>query len=119
MKFRQEGDKIIKYDFEAEYDIEKVKEGVKKIEERIRDLETEKKLEEAKVINIQELHPIVLDLKEEDVVAICLWQESTGRVKDKEAELEMLNGVLERAIDELKEIENQLEITIWETKTEK
>lgn len=116
MKFKQVGDKIIKYDFEAEYDLERVRDGVKNIESRIADLEAEKSLEDAKVTNIQELHPLVLDLKEEDVVAICLWQEAVGRSKVKAEELETLKGIVERATEELKEIESQLNIEIWTKK---
>ena len=113
MKFKQDGDKIIKYDFEADYDLEKVKEGCKKIEEMIKSLEGEKKIEEAKAINVQENHPIVLELSEQDVVAVCLWQESTGRAKQKQDKIDELNEILDDANKELVAIAEQLNIEIW------
>lgn len=119
MKFKKDGEKIIKYEFEAEYDLEKVKEGYKKIEEMIKALEAEMGVEKAKVVNIEELHEIVKTLKEEDVVAVCLWQEAKGRAKQKEDKINELKEILADADNELKQIKQQLGVEIWKTKKTK
>lgn len=100
--------KIEKTGHKIYFSMSEVEAHEKKLGKVLVELEAQVKLEEAKVENIKEHHPYVLDLDDEKLFAVSMYQECKNNVKMGTEKVEEIKKQLQEYADEKAEIVKQI-----------
>lgn len=73
-----------------------------------RELEAKREYENARAENIEHHHPFVKNLTDEEIVTVWMYKEATGLRKMCDDKLKLINEQLEKDLEEIEEIKNQI-----------
>ena len=90
-------------------DYKKAKDGY---DNKVKELEAQKGLEEAKMNNVKRNHPEVLEVDEQKRVAITVYTSAEMKVKEFNKVLDKMAGHYKEMEAEMKDIEKQIGLTI-------
>jgi len=108
-KAEQEGqeDLIVKVGQSHEFKMSDVKTHMIQLDKNVTSLKSQIELESAKMTNIEQHHPEVLDLSDEKLVAVSLFMQAKTAVKQYSDKLVEIEALQKEYGEELKEIESQ------------
>lgn len=103
---------IEKYNITHDFTLGEMIQEQKQLEKYIRQWESQVALEEAKMKNIEEHHPFVLDMSEQDMFTAHMYQESKAIVKTIGEKLPEFKKQLQESKEELEHVSSTLGIDL-------
>lgn len=110
--------KVEKTDFSSVFTMQAVKDGYNAIKKQIKELEAQKRYEEAQKINIENNYKELIDtikiLDDKSKVAIFLYIQADAKARECEEKISEYNGAISEYDDELVIIKEQTGVDIFE-----
>ena len=105
-------DVILKSGHEVEFNLTDVKPHVEKMRSTQKELLSQIDLEAAKQRNVEDHHPVVSGLTDEEMAAVSIYYASKGIQKKSEEKLKEITELLQGYESELKEIKAQTGLVV-------
>lgn len=96
----------------SEFTVADVRSNRKDLEKTLKQIKGQKELEDAKVTNIKEHNPFVLDMSEKDLHAAYMYWEAYAISKVCEKKIKEIEDALTKGEQEIKDIKEQTGIEI-------
>lgn len=103
---------IVKCGHEVEFKMSEVRPHMEKLQKAKEKHAAQIELEVAKQRNVEDNHPVIGGLTDEEMTAAAIYHESKGTQKTSEDQIKAIDELLESYEKELKEIEAQTGLTV-------